>query len=297
MAKIDVNPFHTVPLDSDCVAFLPALVDGVPWDMDTTVRVEQLVSIDLPAFREACGLPPGAPLAATLEVRCDATYWTHTVVVPLDDSSNVPVTMRVNVPARTAAGLLRHQSAILLAEATPEHTARSATRAGSILCANAPSTIPLEGGAGQFPTDAVPFAATGREPGARWTIEYDYDSLDAPVLGCMRLLLNEDAPAVAALTGDDDPTDSNMALTGQLGTELRRFVISDVIRQMIDDDRFDDDQAWAEGSIGELAAHWLEQYAHATVRDLRAAAHSDRSRLERILQSTVLDTATPGPAR
>lgn len=286
MVSVDVAPFRTVPVGPETVIFPPWDVDGLPWEPSATVRISAPVAFDDAACRSHAGLPDDAPLLVVLEVWCDSTYWSAV------DSVDVPagagtVTLHAEAPPGTVYGKIQHRRLLVLADDIEVESADVAARRGNILAASRNGTVTLSGEGGQFPTDPADFAAAGLDPDARWSLRFRHESPEDPVLGTVTLLLNESAPTVRILRGQDDAPDE---LRQVLGRELRRYVVAQVIREAVADDQLDPTVDWPEHSVGELMTEVVARFAGGrTVDELRTMAKAERQRFETVLEGAVPD--------
>lgn len=284
MPRIVIPPFRTVAPAKDVATFLPAEVSPAPWDPLGPTVISGSVAADPTALKEQAGLHPGAPMVAVLEAWCDQTYWSRTTCVPLE---NDVVELEVVAPPGSIAHEIRHRRYIALGEDAPLGNPRSATRAGSIVCTDAPERVVLQGEGGQFPATATPFAENGLPADARWMVQFDHDSFEEPVLGTVQLLLNSDSPAVALLQSMDE---EGAAARAVVGAELRRYVVGACVRAAVATSDYPTDTEWPEHSVGALVDNILARYLNGrSIAELRMLRETDHEFFEALLQGAVAD--------
>lgn len=287
MPRVDVPPFRRPRQGYE---FAPVDVHELPWDMDTPLRATTRVTVEADAVRASAGLDETAQLAVALKCTCDHTYWSSADVrgVPQNGGQISEVALDIKIPARTVAHVIEFTTIILLAEDVKPGGPRSATRAGSVLATGGARRVDLEGGGGQFPVEAVPFRGH-RVPGARWSLELDYDDPEEPFLGAARLYLNSDSDSVKLLRSDSSDPPSEL-VREVIGAELRRYVVATLVRSALDDDAVDDRNTWIEGSVGYVYRSMMDRYIDGmSPSELRSLRQLNSSRFEQLLEATVED--------
>lgn len=226
------------------------------WDPFTDLNLIRELEIDVDAVRTACLLGQDAAFAL-------AVTWTSTTtriggygpVVELGSNAGLlRAALAVAVPARNVGGRLDLHTRLVLRHPGREPSLISPRRPGATLWSDN-DRIALEGGASRFPIAVADFDASLRYPSnAAWVLEWDADDLEAPVLGGMRLLVNNnnDALLLALRTGSSDPR----------STAVRAFIIFDTARSLITgalhNERFvEDPEAFPEGSVGRMLFEML----------------------------------------
>lgn len=286
MVSVDLAPFRTVPVGPETVAFPPVDVHGLPWEVTAAISVTGTVVADPRKCREAAGLPKEAPLVAVLEVWCDDTYWSDAATTPLREQAG-PVPLEVVAPPGMVYGRLGYRRLVALGADLDHDTPDIAHHRGNILAVSPHGSVNLSGDGGQFPTEVIDFATAGLVGDARWSIRFRYESLDDPVLGTVALMLNEGSPVVRVLRGREQAPDE---LQAAYGRELRRFVVTEIVRQAVADEQLVDGVDWADHSVGDLLAGILGRFCGGrSVRELRTLAAQDRERFEMILTGAVPD--------
>jgi len=277
---VDAGPWHTID-GADIGERLEH------WDPFTDVELLRVVTVDVDAVREACGLGVDSALALTCSWRSDRTRLAdrgETVELgSLDGRVRAP--LEVVVPGVDAGGRLDLDVRLVLRNPGTSASPISPRRTGAILWSDT-TRIALEGGAARFPVTAIDFAAITRLPDSgSWAIEWDPEELEAPVLGAVRLLVNAaDQPLLEALrSGSRDPRASL----------VRTFVMFDVARALIHgglaNDRFvGDPETFDEGTVGRMLFELLSAcWRGVPVTALRGRMLDDPARLDAEIQAHV----------
>jgi hypothetical protein len=280
--RIVVRPYMTA---SSGVVFEPPTFGVADLDVHTPIRVTTRYRLEPDDVRTVCGLPEGGRLAVVLSVHCDLTLWSGHATALVGGRDTVEGALEVEIPAGHAAGAVEAECVVLLAESLPRTEPFVAHVAGSLLFEGPRGREVLDGAGSHFPTDALSFAAAGRERGARWSVEYLYGALEEPLLAGIRLLINTDTRAWNALNAAaSDP------LHQEVGTEMRRYVLSDMVRHAIEDEAFTGGVVWPEGSVGRHFDDVIRVYGGGrSVEQLRTIRRTDRPRFEEALQALEAD--------
>jgi hypothetical protein len=280
--RIVVRPYMTT---SSGVVFEPPTFGAADLDVHTPIHVATRYRVEPDEVRMACGLPGDCTLAVVLSVNCDLTLWASHATVRVDGRDAVEGSLDVEMPAGHAAGAVEAGCFVLLAEDLPRSDPFVASFEGSVLFAGPNAREILDGSGSHFPTDALSFDAAGRERGARWSVEYLYGTLEEPLLAGIRLLINTDTRAWTALNAaSSDP------LHQEVGTEMRRYVLSDMVRHAVEDEAFAGGVIWPEGSVGRHFDDVIRVYGRGrSIDQLRTMRRIDRSRFEEALQALEAD--------
>lgn len=282
MTNIVVRPYRMASSD---VYFEQPEFGVSDLDAHTPIQVAVRYEIEPAKVRSACGLPDGTAIAVALSVSCDLTLWSgHATELVVSDYT-VEGALNVEIPAGHAAGVVEADCAIILAEDLPRRDPLVASVRGSVLFEGPRGREVLDGSGSHFPADALSFAAAGREGGARWSVEYMYGSLEEPLLAGIRLLVNTDTQAWTALNAA-----ASDLLRREVGTEMRRYVLSDMVRQAVEDPTFTDDVVWPEGSVGRHFDDVIRIYGGGrSIDQFRTIRLTDRPRFEEALQALEAD--------
>ena len=282
MNRIVVRPYMTA---TSGVVFEPPAFGVADLDVHTPIHVATRFLIEPDDVRTACGLPDGCRIAVVLSVHCDLTLWSDHATMLVDGRDAVEGALDVEIPAGHAAGAVEAECAVLLAEPLPRVDPFVASVTGSVLFEGPRGREVLDGAGSHFPTDALSFVAAGRERGARWSVEYLYGTLEEPLLAGIRLLINTDTQAWNALNAAaSDP------LHQEVGTEMRRYVLSDMVRHAVEDEAFTGGVVWPEGSVGRHLDDVIRVYGGGrSIEQLRTMRRTDRPRFEEALQALEAD--------
>lgn len=282
MNRIVVRPYMTA---TSGVVFEPPAFGVADLDVHTPIHVGTRFRIEPDEVRSACGLPASCRLAVALSVHCDLTLWSGHATMTLEGREAVEGALDVEIPAGHAAGAVEAVCAVLLEDELPRTEPFAATRRGSVLFEGPHGREVLDGSGSHFPTDALSFMAAGRERGARWSVEYVYGTLDEPLLAGIRLLINTDTQAWKALNAA-----ASDALHQEVGTEMRRYVLSDMVRHAVEDEAFAGEMIWPEGSVGRHFDDVIVVYGGGrSIEQLRTLRKTDRPRFEEALQALEAD--------
>jgi len=255
------------------------------WDPFTDIELAQVVSVDLDAVRDACGLGPDSAFALTASGYSGRTRLTvdgPTIELgALDGRVQAPVTIRIAGAA--AGGHLDLRTRLILRSSGALPSPIAPQRPGAVLWADE-TRVALEGGAARFPVSAADFSTVPRLPaGAAWALEWNPEDLEVPVLGGLRLLINsEDSALVAAVRSGS--TDARAAL-------IRSFVTFDVARSLVHSalgsERFvDAPESFEEGSVGRMLFELITAcWGGTPLRTLVARRVEDPARLDAEIQA------------
>ena len=164
---------------------------------------------------------------------------------------------------------------------------------GSILWEDLPHRVDLEGAGTRFPMEMRTFGqGNGFPPRAAWYLDWDRGDLSLPVLGSVRLYLNQAHPRMAAVaSGQSDPE-----LDG-----VREALGFDVVRQLIagalaDREFLADPDGFPAGSVGATVRLLCRGvlFPYSSVEELAHLALSRPSRFEADLQAAVSLYWDPG---
>lgn len=230
------------------------------WSSQTDLVLEQAVEIDVDGLREDCGLDEDAPLRVLATWRSDHTFARGASDgIDLPPSGELRRALHLEVPGRDAGGTLWLDTRIILSRSIPRKPL-SPWQAGTIVWNREYSTR-LEGSASRFPMSLVDFGKLGGliATDAPWHLELDVDSLEAPVLGRLRLMLNSGHAAVRMMT-DEPSADRSRALLSMMRFDVARTLITAALRSPEFRQRQD---SWPRNSIGQTMARLV----HATLRN------------------------------
>lgn len=287
MANVTISPFMTVPVGETTVTFPPPPpVTGLPWAPAQELIIGGDVALDTRACREMAGLPRTARLLVGLEAWCDETYWSALATKAVEEGAPT-VRIELRVPPGSVYGRVGTRRLLILGEELAAMAPGVASRQGSILAASPSVFVSLTGDGGQFPTALMNFAAAGLPSDARWSLAFEHESLEDPVLGTVTLWLNEKSPAVCRLRSAEE---RESELSKNLGRDLRRFVVEQILREAVADEQLGETDHWPEHSVGQLLVRVTQQFAGGRSLDqLRTMARHERQQFEAVMQAAVPD--------
>jgi hypothetical protein len=295
MSRVVALPYLTAKRDRVAAAAWlgpndQALHTVADWDYGTGIRASRGLEIDVAGVRGDCGLSADARLAVTVVWRSTRTAMRGALpVTPIPRSADHwTCELRLRLEGAELGGELRLLTRLLLAEAGSEAQPLAPDLAGALLWEDR-HTVLLEGGAARFPMEVIDFR-TARLPAAEaaWYLHWPSEDLHQPVLGALRLYLNEGHPTIRAL------------VNGELNDELGEAVLStrrfDTARALItgalaDNEFLEDPNPYDAGSVGatlrRLAnAFWPDQTLTTLQNHLRSrpdAFHTELQERMRLL--------------
>lgn len=219
------------------------LVDA--WDYASETVVDYDVRLDLDMVRSSTGLDETATIAVATKVDCPTALTRLTSAVPYTGEDGPVTSISLSIPAGSVADAIVITRHLIVLDPPSPAPDGVADRAGARLHEAPRTRVRLEGAGGRFPTEAVPFSELGLEPAA-WRVDLTCESLDNAFLGAVRLIVNTEHPAAAALDAGHEAHD--MILTA-----LR----CDVVRQLLSRLAFDntlevDERGYEDGSVGSV---------------------------------------------
>lgn len=254
------------------------------WDPTADMNVVRLARVDTTGFWADCGLATGTPL-------CVSAVWASTTTSLRGRGTSAIVRTpdaRVDVPLGLAlrgaelGGTLRLSVTVTLGTAL-ERRPIVAFRAGTLLWEDV-TEVRIEGGASRFPVEQLSFAVSGPQfpKGAAWRLDWEQrDDLELPVLGCIRLFLNQDHPSIRALVDQPERPDSKL-----LAALMSFDVTRSLVREALTNDAFAQREGeWPADSVGRVVTRLFKTHLSglpvATLRDMMT---HDPYRFDAILQ-------------
>jgi hypothetical protein len=249
--------------------------DGLPiasvpdWDYATPVRATRAVAVDLGGVRSDCRLGDAGRLSIAViwrSTRTSARGAGPVVAIP-GAGGAWSGELSLELDGAELGGELRLITRLLLSGSSRPGSPLVPHLAGSVLWEDRHFVL-LEGGGARFPMEAIDFdAARLPAAGASWYLHWPREDLHEPLLGALRLYVNDAHPTIQAL------------LSGELSDGVTAGVISmmryDTVRSMIsaalfDDDFVEDPQQYGDGSVGGLLRRMVNGYwPDQTVASLR----------------------------
>ncbi|SEL58414.1 hypothetical protein [Streptacidiphilus jiangxiensis] len=239
---VQAGPWRIVTPDGE--EPLPeALAD---WDYRTDLHLRRTVHVDQGRVRAQTGLPAGAPVVLS-------AVWTATGTnlggsadrARLTGETLEAVELNVHLPGADLGGLLRLDTALLLAERRPDAPSSTPRRAGSVLWSDR-TVLRLQGDAPQFPMAVVDFARTSFPDDATWHLQI-VGGLDSATMGSLLLLVNERNELVtAAVANAARPRPVDRVVLSALQADVARTMVEYALSR----EDFDDLADFAESSLG-----------------------------------------------
>lgn len=263
MTRRTAAPFHRLDASVSVGPWMVTLGGGAPaplhdvtpdWDYATPVRVERVVSLDLPAARSELGFADQEPISLDLIVEAGTGHGElpREVVsrsrVPLGGGAPVTISLEPD-PLRLSGQLTLRTSILLSADAAPADPLAPRV-AGSRLW-DERFVSRLEGDDPRFPMEVISFSRTwpGRpHEEAPWLLSWNPANPGRDFHGAARLFVNaDDAALIARLRDGDDLT--------------LQAIMGDVVSQMCETaltGDWDDDLETAEAvSVAGRVIYWL----------------------------------------
>lgn len=258
------------------------------WDPATDLALRRRVTVDLDAIREQCGLGARSTFALTASWHA-STRTRLSGAGPRVDLGDLTGTVRASlsleIPGAETGGRVDIITNLVL-RAPHAASPISPRRLGAILWSDR-TQVWLEGAASRFPTAAVDFGSVDRIPsGAAWYLDWDPRDMSRPVMGGLRLLLNESNERLirAVRSGSRDPASA----------AVRAFILVDVARQIVraaveNDDFVSSPDSYEPDSIGRMVRDLISMvWPQTTIQAVRTRALTEPSRFEADIQ-TALD--------
>jgi hypothetical protein len=291
MVKVRTPPYATV-VDERISAALWLRVRGdregalpeylADWDAATDLHLGARLTIDLDAARADAALPGDAPLSVFAGWRSRATTLRGgTLGTATTDSGVQQLQADVVVPGAEVAGRLDLTIALVLASDLDPLPFR-AHRFGARLW-EAERTLDLEGTSARFPIEVVNFSEVpGKNPRAGWYLDWDPGDLSMPLLGGVRLLVNQARPRIvsAISTGSADL---------EAGT-IRDAIILDAARSLVAgamaNAEFADDSLFESETVGEAIYRLVRSvFPGRSISNVKAAYGRRPADLDHALQA------------
>ncbi len=250
------------------------------WDYGTSIEVERLLVVDLPALLDGSGLNGGSTVRALL-------VWTSSRTRVKGAGQAVELVGGLNrlecrVPGEEAGGQLTLECRVVVGSVGSGSSPLAARRSGSTLWTDTHRII-LEGSGSRFPTLPVPFSTSGLAGGraGAWMLSVQSEDLSASAAGALCLYLNVEHPIVCRML--EQPEDA--ASRG-----LSAMVQYDVTRQLValalEHEQGGQLDEYDAGSLGEALNNLLGRlYPDRPVNALRASRRSQPGEFEAELQA------------
>ncbi|WP_411091560.1 hypothetical protein [Streptomyces sp. 049-1] len=261
------------------------LPDAIPdWDYQMDLHVRRTVRIDLDRARQQSGLPAHAALMLS-------AVWTATGSnlsgpaqrIGLTETGSRTVDFDFQLLGADLGGLLRLDTALLLAERRRDARPSSPRRAGSVLWSNR-ETVRLQGDAPQFPMAVIDFARTSFPIDAAWHLHIS-GGLESATMGSLLLLVNEQNTVTATAF-------QNAARPRPVDRIVLSAVYADAARIMaehaLSHEDFTEDADFPEESLGATLLSLFDQlFAGQSINDIRLRRRQSPALFASDLQAAV----------
>lgn len=223
------------------------------WDYDVSLSARRRLRINVAAIRRACHLPQEAVLRAGVVWHSPGSSLrgsgTPVDLAPGADVQEVEVECRVD--ARDVTQRLRLRTVLVLGSGIANPLPLGARIPGCILWDDQ-KILQVEGLAGRFPVEVLDFSNAGWLPAesAGWFLDWSSESLDAPVLGGLRLLINSTHAKVMKAVQAVEPDPEDCAIRSAMRYDVGRAI---VVGALENPDFVDAEERYEDESVG-LAA-------------------------------------------
>ncbi|MET7530226.1 hypothetical protein [Streptomyces goshikiensis] len=243
------------------------LPDAMPdWDYGMDLHVIRVVRVDLDRARSRSGLPADTPLMLSV-------VWTATGSrlsgparqVRLTDPGVVSVPLDISLRGADLGGVVRLDTALLLADRLDSARPAAPRRAGSVLWSDRAS-VRLQGDAPQYPMAVIDFARTSFPEGAAWHLQITGD-LESATMGSLLLLVNErNAVTTAAFRNAGRPRPIDRVVLSAVYADVARVMIE----HGLNNDEFVDETEFPEGSLGSTLLGLFDRlFPEQSIKDVR----------------------------
>ena len=161
------------------------------WDYNTSISAVRSLTVDTGRVRSTCRLADDDELLLLIDFHSSATNLRgRSLLIRFEgDTATIPVDLRVD--GHELGGTVTLFTRIVVGAKQPSSDLLVASRQGSVLWSDE-KTVRLEGVAGRFPLEVIDFQKHPPfPPDAAWVLDWDPERLDLPVLGGVRLFINQ----------------------------------------------------------------------------------------------------------
>ncbi len=297
MPAVRAPAFLTAP--PDAVAAEPWMVlrgadevvldDALPsFDPADTLNLRRRISFDPAAVASECGLEGPHQLGAAALWMSRLTGLRGATQVPIAGGERpTAVDLQLALAGGDLGGVLVLRTVVVLTD-SGEGTSKLAARVpGSVLWEAEPrQTVDLEGIGTRFPTELRTFGTGNGFPSrAAWFLDWDRDDLSLPVLGSVRLYLNDAHPLMGRLASG--ATDAEIA---RIRETLKYEIARELITGSLSNREFlEDPSAYEVGTIGAAVRRLCTRvlFPYSSLDELAVRARTSPSRFAAELQSAL----------
>lgn len=219
---------------------LPSVLTG--WDYASEETVGIAVDLDEEAVLLSTGLSSIGVLEVLAMADCPSIQQRFVARQPLAGRKNgTTIEAQLVLPRGRVADIVRLSAHLVLARTLQPRDDQVAYLHGARMHSSDTFSVRLEGNAGRFPTEAVPFSELGFG-NAPWSIACAFDQLSDNFMGGTRLLINTEHPVGQLSLEPNAP-----AWVGRmLRMDLVRLLIAQVASQVeeADESSFEEGSVW-----------------------------------------------------
>ncbi len=233
---------------------LPAQL--VDWDPGQDLVLRRTLNVDVARAERSCGLGPGGEIAVCVSWRSPGSGQRGCAFRrTLPPGGTAACGIEARIPGSELGGSVSIITRVVLAARGTGGDSLAAGRSGAILWEE---TVPLllEGIGSRFPIEVVDFGSMSFPPTAAWRLYWQRGNLNAQAMGCFRLLINKRHRRMAAAASRSVPDAEARAIWSAVNVGVAR----EIIAAALNDEAFtSSDEAFDEGSVGEVAATLLDR--------------------------------------
>jgi len=274
MGDIDSVSWHSWWIEREASrSVLPAVLTG--WDYASEETVGISVDLDGEKLLASTGLSSVHELEILAMADCALIQQRFVARQPLAGyQPGTTIDIQVRLPRGHVAGSVSLSAHLVLACTSQPRDDQVAYLRGARIHSSVPFTVRLEGTAGRFPTEAVPFSELGFG-NAPWSIVCAYDQLSDSFMGGIRLLINTEHPiGRISLDATAPPWVGQM-----LRMELMRLLIAEAAGRV----EAADEWSFEEGSVGLVLEQMCSFFLGRSLKDAVRAYRDEPAYFERLL--------------
>jgi hypothetical protein len=274
MAGADSVSWHSWWIERDgSRSILPPIFTS--WDYASEETVGISVDFDEEALLKSTGLLSVHELEILAIADCTMSQQRFVARQALAGyQPGTPIDAQLRLPRGQLAGAMSLSGHLVLALTSQPRDDQVAYQQGARIHSSVPFVVRLEGTAGRFPTEAVPFSELGFG-NSPWSIVCAYDQLSDSFMGGIRLLINTEHPiGRLSLEATAPPWVGRM-----LRMELMRLLIAEAAEQV----EAADELSFEEGSISLVLQQMCKFFLGKSLKAAVRAYRDEPAYFERLL--------------